>query len=150
MYDAILDQLKKHHLLIGNERTPRKERFSRITKDHILLFLRETENTKHYENVNMIYYTITGNKADDISHLEHDLLDDFDKLTSLYDIIFKNIDRKKFINMDMVLYELLMRHKHPCREEDFPILKTIDRKFFYDEVTRILFEALGWNYVPLY
>jgi len=146
----LIDQFEKHHLLMGDESTPKNIRFSRVTKEHIMLFLKETENAKHYENVNMIYYTLTGNKADDISHLEHDLLEDFDKLVNLYDKIFKNINRKKFINMHMVLYELLMRHKHPCKKEDFPVLKTIDRKEFYDEVTKVLFESLGWNYVPFY
>lgn len=145
-----MEQFEKHHLLIGDENTPKNIRFSRITKDHIMLFLKETENTKHYENVNMIYCTLTENKADNISHLENKLLEDFDKLVNLYDKIYKNIDRKKFINIYMVLYELLMRHKHPCKKEDFPVLKTMDIKFFHDEVTKTLFEALGWNHVPFY
>ena len=115
-----------------------------------MLFLKETENTKHYENINMIYYTLTENKPDDISHLENELLEDFDKLINLYDKIYKNIDRKNFINTHMVLYGLLMRHKHPCKKEDFPVIKTIDRKFFHDEVTKTLFETLGWNHVPFY
>ena len=89
---------ERHHLLIGNSKTPKKQRFNNITKDHIHLFLKELEYTKHYENVNLIHYNITDKKPDDISHLEDKLLHDFDLLTDLYDKKFKNkpgFERKK-------------------------------------------------------
>ena len=128
---------------------PREEKFARITKEHILMFLRELEYTKHYENLHLIHYNLTGIKPDDISHLEDQLLDDFDALTELYDKHFKHNARKNFINTQYVLYQLLTRHKHQCKMQDFTILKTIDRKAFHDDVARVLFNSLGWNFKPI-
>jgi hypothetical protein len=151
IYTNLKDQFDKHHLLDGNSNTtPVENRFNRITKNHILMFLKELGYSSHYENVHLIHYTFTGKKPDDISYLEDQLLDDFDSLTDLYDKKFKHINRKNFINTQYVLYQLLQRHKHKCKKEEFIILKTIDRKFFHDEVCKILFETLGWNHIPYY
>ena len=153
VYKNLLEQFSKHHLLIGNKKTSKEERCKNITKEHIHLFLKELDYTKHYENVNLIHYHLTGNKPDDISLLEDRLLDDFDQLTDFYDKKFKNkpgFDRKNFINTQYVLYQLLMRYKHQCKKEDFTILKTVDRKSFHDDIAKICFEELGWNHQPLF
>jgi hypothetical protein len=92
---------------------------------------------------------MTGIKPVDISHLEEQLLDDFNVLTELYSTI-KHIKRKSFINSQHVLYQLLRRHKFPCNKDDFIVLKTTDRKCFHDEITKELFEALGWNHEPYF
>ena len=153
VYIKLEDQFDKHHLLIGDKNTDKKIRFQNITKEHIHIFLKELEYTKHYENVNLIHYQITGNKPDDISYLENKLLDDFDILTDLYDKKFKNqpgFDRKNFINTHYVLYQFLVRYRHPCKKEDFTILKTVDRKSFHDDVGQKLFISLGWNHFPIF
>ena len=148
IYTDLEKQFSLHHLLNGDKDNP--SRFNNITKNHILMFLKELGYSNHYENVHLIHYTLTGIKADDISHLEDQLLDDFDALTDLYDRKFKHINRKNFINTQYVLYQLLLRHKHPCKKEEFIILKTIDRKLFHDEVCQELFTHLGWNSTPFY
>lgn len=153
VFIRLLDQFEKHHLLLGDKYTLKEIRCEKITKEHIHLFLKELDYTKHYENVNLIHYKITGIKPDDISYIEDKLLEDFDILTDLYDKKFKNkpgFDRKNFINTQYVLYQLLIKYKHPCKKEDFTILKTVDRKSFHDDVTKILFEELGWNMTPLF
>ena len=148
VYDDLENQFESHHLLIGDKNTEKEVRFSNITKEHVAMFLKELDYTKHYENIHLIHYTLTGKKPDDISHLEAKLLDDFDILVDLYDRLFKNnIDRKNFINTQYVLFQLLSRHKHPCKPEDFTILKTVERKSFHDQVCKQLFEYLGWNMV---
>lgn len=151
VYDRLEDEFRRHHLLVGDEKTSKEIRFSKITKDHIAMFLKELGLTKHYENVNLIHYNMTGVKPDDISHLEDTLMADFDTLTDMYDKKFKNkIERTNFINTQYVLYQLLQRHKHPCKKTDFVMLKTIDRQAFHDHVTSICFRELGWNMVPSY
>ena len=147
VYKDLEHQFFLHHLLKG---TCSKTKFQNVTKNHILMFLKELGYPNHYENVHLIHYTLTGVKPDDISYLEDQLLEDFDSLTELYDKRYKNIDRKNFINTQYVLYQLLRRHKHPCKKEEFIILKTIDRKFFHDEVCQNLFTHLGWNHNPFY
>ena len=150
VYDGLEEQFDKHHLLVGDKNSPKEIRFSNITKEHVSIFLKELDHTKHYENTNLIHYNITGKKPDDIGYIEDKLLDDFDVLTDLYDKTYKNIDRKNFINTQYVLYQLLLRHRHPCRKEDFSVLKTIDRKNFHDDICKKLFCILGWNFNPYF
>ena len=148
VYDDLEEQFELHHLLVGDKNTPKHIRFQKILKEHINIFLKELNYSKHYENVNLIYYNITDKKPDDISHLEDKLLEDFDILTEFYDKNYKHIDRKNFINTQYVLYQLLLKFKHPCNKEDFTILKTLDRKTFHDEIMSNIFMQLGWNFVP--
>jgi len=150
IFKELEDEFESHHLLIGNKNDNKEIRFSQITKNHILMFLKELGYSNHYENVHLIHYIFTNIKPNDISHLEEQLLDDFDILTDLYDKMFKDIDRKNFINTQYVLFQLLRRHKYPCKKEEFIILKTIDRIFFHDQICKILFEYLGWNHIPFY
>ncbi len=153
VYDSLIKQFESHHLIPPEKDESQqntKERFKNITKEHISIFLKELSFTKHYENINLIHYNLTGIKPDDIGYLEDKLLNDFDIITEAYDRIFKNLDRKNFINTQYILFQLLLKHKHPCKKEDFSMLKTIDRKNFHDEICRILFEEIKFTFVPLY
>lgn len=164
IFDDLEEEFESHHLLVGGPNTPRKKRFSKITKQHIYDFLKElgrsmhTQSekqfyTKHYENVNLIHYKFTGCPPDDIGYLEDDLMNDFSQLIDLYDKIYKQDDentteRKNFLNTQHILYQLLRNRKHKCNKEDFNMLKTNDRKCFHDEICENLFTQLGWNYEP--
>lgn len=152
VYADLIRQFILHDLVPGNHADmPKEVAFSKITKEHIMLFLKETRHSKHYEDVVLIYTTLTNKPAPDISHLENALLQDFDTLTDLYDKKYKNTtDRKNFINTQYVLYQLLRRHKYPCKKEDFNILKTVDRKYYHDTICTELFQQLGWNLHPLF
>jgi hypothetical protein len=149
VYQDLERQFELHHLLVDS--SDKQKRFSKITHEHINMFLKELEYTKHYENINLIHYNFTKIPPDDISYLEDVLMDDFIILTELYDKRFKiekKIDRKNFINTQYVLFQLLCRHKHPCKKDDFNILKTTDRQAFHDEICKELFTELGWNHTP--
>jgi len=147
------EQFKKHNLLVGDEKTPKEVRYAKVKKDHILLFLKELRYDKQYENVNYIHSQLTGVRCHDISHLEDQLLSDFDTLVNLYIKRFKyeqKIARKSFMNIHYVFFQLLNKNKFHCKKEEFNILKTIDRKTFHDDVFKTLFEELGWNHVPFF
>jgi ribosomal protein L37AE/L43A len=149
VYEDLEVQFKLHGLLCEDN----ENKFRNITKDHILLFLKELGYTKHYEDVFLIYYKLTGKTPDDISYLEQKLMDDFDILSNLYDQKFKQtkrVDRKNFINTQYVLYQFLRKYKHICKKEDFNILKTYDRKSFHDDICSELFSDLGWNFIPFF
>lgn len=150
VYENLISKFESHHLLVGDKNTPQEQRFSKITKNQIMIFLKDLEYSKHYENVNLIYSNITGKKCNDISHLEDKLLSDFDKLISLYYEKFKNINRDSFINTQYVLYQLLRHHRYPCKDDEFSILKTIDRKYFHDDVCKTLFNIMELNHFPFY
>lgn len=148
IFEDLETEFRKHHLL---KKTG--DKFSNIKKDHVMLFLKELGYDKQYENANYIYSEMTGIKCPDITHIEEQLIADFDVLVNLYTKKFKyekNIERKSFINIQCVLFQLLLKNKHPCKKDDFNILKTTDRKTFHDDILRELFEELGWNYTPFF
>jgi hypothetical protein len=153
VYADLEEQFALHGLLKGDKSTPKKTRFENITKEHISLFLKETGHTKHYEDVVLIYHNMTGKKVDDISHIENQLMEDFDKISNLYDKTFKftgKIERKSFINTQYVLFQLLRHHRYPCKKEDFNMLKTLDRKSFHDDIIREIFQQLNFNFTPIF
>lgn len=151
VYESLIQQFVSHGLVPENYATlSREEAFDKITKEHVLLFLREIKQTKHYEDVVLIHHQLTGKTAPDISHLENQLLNDFDVLVETYDRKFKNGERKNFINTQYVLFQLLRRHRFPCKKEDFNMLKTIDRKYFHDTICSELFAEIGWSFTALF
>lgn len=151
VYDDLIRQFLAHDLIPADYKTmPKSVAFKDITKEHIMLFLKESGYTKHYEDMVLIHSVLTGISPPNITALENQLLHDFDQLTSLYDKKYRQHDRKNFINTQYVLYQLLKRHKFPCKKEDFNILKTIDRKFYHDDICKALFEELDWNFNPTF
>jgi hypothetical protein len=152
VYDDILGQLFAHGIIPSNySQLPKHIAFEKVTKEHIYIFLKDSKFVKHYEDSVLIYRTLTGKEVPDISYLEEDLMNDFDILVDHYDKKFKNqSDRKNFINSQYVLFQLLRRHRYPCNKDDFNILKTIDRKYYHDEICSELFSELGWNFQPLF
>lgn len=118
VYKDLIEQFRLHHLIPENyENLPKEIAFQDITKEHVMMFLKETEHTKHYEDVVLIHHVLTDKPTPDISHLESQLLHDFDELTSLYDKKYRSHERKNFINTQYVLFQLLKRHRYPCRKE---------------------------------
>jgi hypothetical protein len=114
------------------------------------MFLKELKYSKHYENIHLIHYELTGKEPDNISHLEEILLEEFKMILDAYDQKFKKkINRVNFISTHYVFYQLLKKHKHPCKKEDFIILKNIDRKTFHDEICSEIFEYLGFTFTPI-
>lgn len=152
VYIDLMKEFEKCNLLKGTQNDSMHYRCKNITKKNILMSLKDLSHlgyNKYYENVVLIHYTMTGIKPDNISHLENILKEEFKILTNLYDELYRdneNIERKSFIGAYYVLYKLLCKHKHPCKEEDFNILKTHDRQTCHDEICGTLFEKLGWNF----
>lgn len=157
VYEDLYEQFKLNGLVDGKEGDPKDIRYSRITKEHIYLFLKETGHVKHYEDDVLIYHNITGKKPMDLSNYEDLLIADYNLLVDLYDRRYKNkansvnfIQKKNFLNSDYVIYQLLKRHGYPCKRENFGILKTIDRIIQCDDICKELFEELGWNFTPYF
>lgn len=132
---------------------PPDKKYARVTKEHIAIFLKETGHTKNYEDTVLIYKNITHKKVDDISHLENKLMEDFEAISKEYDRIFKftcKVDRKSFINTQYILYQLLRKHRYPCEQKDFNIVKTLDRRVFHDQIMGQIYLNLGWSFQPLF
>ena len=153
IYDEIRNLLQIHKLVNPDTSLPLQTRYEKVTKKHIFMFLKDRGYSKYYEDMNLIYHNITGKPLPDISHLEEQLMKDFDVLSELYDkeyIQNQKITRKNFINTQYVLFQLLHRHKFKCKKEDFNFLKTTERKQFHDEICSNLFGKLGWNFLNVF
>ena len=146
VYKALEREFDNHRLLTISP--IREERFKNITKAHVSRFLRELKYTNQYENTILIYCNMTGKKPDNIQHLEDILLREFDMLVDVYDQTYGqiNIDRKNFISTHLILFKLLQKHGHPCKKEDFTMLKTSERKAVHIEILRDLFNQLGFEF----
>lgn len=151
VYTKLEEILDRHHLLDGDSDTPREVRFARVTKENIIEFLGELGYQKHYENAILIHCTLTGQKPNNIAHLEEHLLEDFDILNETFEKMFKHkIDRTSFISSQYVLYQLLRKYNYNCDKKDFTMLKSDDKKRFHDEICGEMFAYLGWPFTPLY
>lgn len=122
------------------------EKYKKITKAHIIAFLRELKHSKHYENANLIYFKLRGQYFDSIKHLETELIERFKLLLDEYDKIKLNTERKNFMNIQYILFQLLQSLGHPCCLEDFTFLKTSDRKKYHDDICRNIFLKLDWKF----
>lgn len=156
VFENLEKKFLSHRLLIftdtKNVQRPDPVRYSTITRDHIIMFLKDLKYTKHYENTNLIYYMLTNKRVDDITYLEDKLIDDFKKLICLYDegCNKEKTERKNFLNSSYLLFQLLRRHGHPCKIENFSILKTVDRKIFHDDICKNLFSKLRWKFTNVF
>lgn len=147
VYDHLNKLFSAYRLLVDSN--DKRVKYSKITKQHVLMFLKDYP--KQYENVNVIYITLTGKSGEDIGYLENQLIEDFKELVMLYDTLHskdrpEELDRKNFLNVQYILFQLLRKHGHDCKPEDFSMLKTTERKLFHDQVCSNLFSKLGWNF----
>ena len=75
-------------------------------------------------NENAIFFQITGKTVDDISHLKEHLLAEFRLFSAEYDLERIKLGRKKFLNMNYVLFHLLKHLGHKVDPNNFTLLKT--------------------------
>jgi hypothetical protein len=120
-----------------------------VTKNHLRLFLKELKLAKYYEDINYMYcYYNNCFELYNISHIEHELITDFNKIADVYDnIVFDPPnERKNFISTQYVLYHLLQKHRFQCKLSDFNVLKTVTRLRAHDEIMKYIFDILGWSF----
>jgi hypothetical protein len=123
-----------------------------VSKDNIKMYLQENSFYKYYEDINLIYFEITGIPCPDITIYEKQLIDDFDKFVVVYDKVITNdfscYNRSNILNSYYILFQLLKKNGYACKESDFPIIKTIDRKIEHDEIYEKCCKQLGWFFYP--
>lgn len=119
-----------------------------LTKENVKAFLAEKSYNKYYEDIALIYHTITGKASHNISHLEVELLSMFDKQEEVFDEIKKSIGRYSSLNVYYKLMKMLQILRYPCSIDDFNFLKTREKIIEHDEVWKIICEKLGWSYKP--
>jgi len=146
VYSTLEEMLISHGLVnvIENEKL---KRYSKVTKDHITLFLKESDNSKYYEDIQLIYSNITGKAKPDISKYEKQLYDDFDKLVQVF--LTTDNKRKNFLNSHYVLRQLLLRQGIKVHDKELNKLKTRQRLQRHDDIYEKCCEKLNWNFTPM-
>lgn len=147
--DTILDMILKHGLADLSKTDP-KERYSRVTKAHIRMFLEESKFSAHYEDTQLIYNKITTNPCPNIQKYEKALLEDFQALVDVYCNLPSDIthNRCNCLNSHYLLRQLLKRRGVYLAEDDLNNIKTPSRIRDHDEIYQICCERLGWNFTP--
>jgi hypothetical protein len=128
------------HGLINHETEIKRDKYSKVRKDHIRLFMSESQDpkiTSHYEDLNLIHSQLTGEPCPDISHLEEKLYAQFEKLVEAF-LAIDDIDRTNFLNSQFVLKKLLLLNGYKVEKHTFPGLKTLQRQLEHE----ICFEKL--------
>jgi|LakMenEpi03Aug12_release.lakeMendotaPanAssembly.Ray.scaffolds.fasta_scaffold320222_1 hypothetical protein len=143
----ILEEQFKIHNLVNLDGKNNSDKYTNITKEHIYMFLFETNNSNYYEDINMIHTYFTGIPCPDISNVEYLLYEDFDKVVDAYESL-EDIDRIHFLNGQYILYQLLRRRKVKVKESDFDILKTRERLVEHDEIYQKICMKLEWTFLP--
>ena len=145
----IIDMIEKHGLADMSKSDP-KERYSKLTKEHIQMFLSEIDQSQYYEDKQLIYSKITTIPCPNIQKLEKVLLQDFEQLVEAF-LSFPEevVDRKNFLNAHYVLRQLLRRRNVVVSEHDLNNLKTPNRLRQHDDIYQMCCEKLGWNFTPL-
>ena len=144
---TILEEQFLIHNLVNLKGKINSEKYANITKEHIYMFLFETNNSNYYEDINMIHTYFTGIPCPDISEIEHLLYEDFDKVVDAYESL-EDIDRIHFLNGQYILYQLLRRRKVKVKESDFDILKTRERLVEHDDIYQKICIKLEWTFIP--
>jgi hypothetical protein len=118
----------------------------RLTKDHIYEFLKITDHTDYYKDINMLYTEITEKPSPNISNLVTPLLQMFDMALPVFERV-KSPERLNFLNGQFVLFKFLQLLGFNCSEDNFYILKTREKILEHDEKWKIICDELEWPYM---
>lgn len=105
--------------------------------------LKETGNSDFYDHINVILNEMWGWQLPDVSHLEDQIMEDYDTSQRVYEILPK--DRKSSLNSQFRLFKHLRRLGHYCRSKDFRIPTTHDILEFHNTMWAKMCEVLGWE-----
>ena len=96
-----------------------------------------------YDHLNVILNEMWGWLLPDISHLEDQIMEDYDVSQRVYETLPK--DRKSSLNSQFRLYKHLRRLGFPCKSKDFRIPATHDILEFHNTIWAKICEILDWE-----
>jgi len=111
------------------------------TRELIYRALSETGNATYYEDVNLICHLYWGWTLPDISHLEDQIMDDYDKTQKVYESLPKN--RKSNLNTQYRLFKHLQLRGHKCSIDDFKMVKTREILEYHDATWELMTMGAG-------
>ena len=141
----------EEHGLADKTKTDPKERYAKLQKSHISMFLKETKHTGFYEDKQLIYSKITTLPCPNIQKYEKGLYADFEKLVEVFLELSEDVidHRKNLLNTHYILRQLLKKRGIIVPEDDLNNLKTPARIRIHDDIYQMCCEKLGWKFTPL-
>lgn len=109
--------------------------------------LHDIERTSYYDDINLIGHKYWGWELPDISHLEEQIMKDYDDSQKIF-LMYKN-DRKSSLNRQYRLYRHLKRLGYPCVADDFKLITTLEIIEYYESMWGIFCRELGWEFEEL-
>ena len=99
----------------------------------------------YYDDINLICHVFFGWKLPDVSHLEEEIMRDYDISQRIYEQLPNREGRKSSLNSQWRLYVLLKRRGWPCRSRDFKIPMTQNILEYHKMVWKQICNILGWE-----
>ena len=107
-------------------------------------------NMPIYEYVSSICHHYWHYNLPDISAVRSQVIDDYIKTQPVFNRIIKQFPalRKSSLNTGFRMFKHLQLRGHPCREEEFRIVKTYDIRVIHDRVWWVMMDLTGLKYIP--
>ncbi len=109
----------------------------------MLKALKDTGMSSHYEDINLLCQLYWGWILPDLSNLEETIMKDYDLSQEVFER--HKGDRKSCLNIQYRLWRHLSRRGHPCRPNNFKIIKTPEIIKYYERIWEIICKELGWD-----
>jgi hypothetical protein len=98
----------------------------------------------YYDDINLICSVFFGWSLPDVSHLEDNIMKDYDEFQAVYDQLPDRDGRKSSLNSQWKLFILLRRRGWSCKAKDFKIPTTSSILEYHKVKTKQIYEILGW------
>ena len=115
------------------------------SKDMMFEALSNIGCSGYYDDINLICSVFFGWSLPDVTHLEEDIMKDYDDFQAVYDQLPDREGRKSSLNSQWKLYILLKRRNWSCRSKDFKIPNTPSILEYHKIKTKQIYEILGWD-----
>lgn len=99
----------------------------------------------YYDDINLICSVFFGWVLPDVSHLEDDIMKDYDEFQAVYDQLPDRDGRKSSLNSQWKLFILLRRRGWSCKAKDFKIPTTSSILEYHKVKTKQIYEILKWT-----
>jgi hypothetical protein len=125
----------------------REDRKRDVTSMKILIeALKNTSNTCHYKNCELISTLLWGWRVHNISHLRDGMIEDYSKVQEKYK---KHKQRKSNLSVNYLLFLHLKARGYECSSADFKLVSTPSSLEENIKVSRKCFEEAGIRWTPI-
>ena len=114
------------------------------TREMMFRALAATGNAAFYEDVNFICHLVWHWSLPDISHLEEQVLEDYELTQRVYESLPR--ERKSNLNIQYRLFKHLEMRGHSCTIDEFKTIKTRDILEYHDSVWQKMIQGVQQLY----